>query len=220
MGMKFFIDTANVNEIREANDMGIICGVTTNPSLIAKEGRDFTQVIQEIADIVDGPISGEVKATTTTAEEMIAEGREIAKIHSNMVVKIPMTKEGLKAIRVLSAEGIKTNCTLIFSPTQALLAARAGATYVSPFLGRLDDISTAGLKLIEDITCIFSKYDDISTQIICASVRNPMQIVECAKYGADIATVPFKVLMQMMCHPLTDQGIEKFKADYQAVFGK
>ena len=220
MGMKFFIDTANVNEIREANDMGIICGVTTNPSLIAKEGRDFTQVIQEIADIVDGPISGEVKATTITAEEMIAEGREIAKIHSNMVVKIPMTKEGLKAIRVLSAEGIKTNCTLIFSPTQALLAVRAGATYVSPFLGRLDDISTAGLKLIEDITCIFSKYDDISTQIICASVRNPMQIVECAKYGADIATVPFKVLMQMMCHPLTDQGIEKFKADYQAVFGK
>ena len=218
--MKFFIDTANVNEIREANDMGIICGVTTNPSLIAKEGRDFTQVIQEIADIVDGPISGEVKATTITAEEMIAEGREIAKIHSNMVVKIPMTKEGLKAIRVLSAEGIKTNCTLIFSPTQALLAARAGATYVSPFLGRLDDISTAGLKLIEDITCIFSKYDDISTQIICASVRNPMQIVECAKYGADIATVPFKVLMQMMCHPLTDQGSEKFKADYQAVFGK
>ena len=218
--MKFFIDTANVNEIREANDMGIICGVTTNPSLIAKEGRDFTQVIQEIADIVDGPISGEVKATTTTAEGMIAEGREIAKIHSNMVVKIPMTKEGLKAIKVLSAEGIKTNCTLIFSPTQALLAARAGATYVSPFLGRLDDISTAGLKLIEDITCIFSKYDDISTQIICASVRNPMQIVECAKYGADIATAPFKVLMQMMCHPLTDQGIEKFKADYQAVFGK
>ena len=218
--MKFFIDTANVNEIREANDMGIICGVTTNPSLIAKEGRDFTQVIQEIADIVDGPISGEVKATTATAEGMIAEGREIAKIHSNMVVKIPMTKEGLKAIRVLSAEGIKTNCTLIFSPTQALLAVRAGATYVSPFLGRLDDISTAGLKLIEDITCIFSKYDDISTQIICASVRNPMQIVECAKYGADIATVPFKVLMQMMCHPLTDQGIEKFKADYQAVFGK
>lgn len=218
--MKFFIDTANVNEIREANDMGIICGVTTNPSLIAKEGRDFTQVIQEIADIVDGPISGEVKATTATAEGMIAEGREIAKIHSNMVVKIPMTKEGLKAIRVLSAEGIKTNCTLIFSPTQALLAARAGATYVSPFLGRLDDISTAGLKLIEDITCIFSKYDDISTQIICASVRNPIQIVECAKYGADIATVPFKVLMQMMCHPLTDQGIEKFKADYQAVFGK
>ena len=218
--MKFFIDTANVNEIREANDMGIICGVTTNPSLIAKEGRDFTQVIQEIVDIVDGPISGEVKATTATAEGMIAEGREIAKIHSNMVVKIPMTKEGLKAIRVLSAEGIKTNCTLIFSPTQALLAARAGATYVSPFLGRLDDISTAGLKLIEDITCIFSKYDDISTQIICASVRNPMQIVECAKYGADIATVPYKVLMQMMCHPLTDQGIEKFKADYQAVFGK
>ena len=220
MGMKFFIDTANVNEIREANDMGIICGVTTNPSLIAKEGRDFTQVIQEIADIVDGPISGEVKATTITAEEMIAEGREIAKIHSNMVVKTPMPKEGLKAIRVLSAEGIKTNCTLIFSPTQALLAARAGATYVSPFVGRLDHISTAGLKLIEDITCIFSKYDDISTQIICASVRNPIQIVECAKYGADIATVPFKVLMQMMCHPLTDQGIEKFKADYQAVFGK
>lgn len=218
--MRFFIDTANVEEIREANDMGIICGVTTNPSLIAKEGRDFNEVIKEITSIVDGPISGEVKATTTKAEDMIREGREIAAIHPNMVVKIPMTPEGLKAVKTLSAEGIKTNVTLVFSANQALLAARAGATYVSPFLGRLDDISTNGTDLIYDIVQIFSNYPDIDTQIICASTRNPMHITECAKAGADIATVPYKVLMQMFHHPLTDEGIEKFKKDYEAVFGK
>lgn len=218
--MKFFIDTANVDEIREANDMGIICGVTTNPSLIAKEGRDFNEVIKEITSIVDGPISGEVKATTVKAEDMIAEGREIAKIHPNMVVKIPMTAEGLKAVKVLASEGIKTNVTLIFTANQALLAARAGASYVSPFLGRLDDISTSGTDLIYDIVQIFDNYPEISTEIICASTRHPLHITECAKAGGDIATVPFKVLMQMVKHPLTDQGIEKFKADYEAVFGK
>lgn len=218
--MKFFIDTANVDEIREASDCGIICGVTTNPSLIAKEGRDFGEVIREITEIVDGPISGEVKATTTKAADMIKEGREIAAIHPNMVVKIPMTPDGLKAVKVLSAEGIKTNVTLVFSANQALLAARAGAAYVSPFLGRLDDISTCGTDLIYDIVEIFSNYPDIDTQIICASTRNPMHITECAKAGADIATVPYKVLMQMFHHPLTDQGIEKFRKDYEAVFGK
>ncbi|HAT02892.1 MAG TPA: fructose-6-phosphate aldolase [Oribacterium sp.] len=217
--MKFFIDTANVDEIREANEMGIIAGVTTNPSLIAKEGRNYMQTLKEITEIVDGPISGEVKASTVTAEGMIAEGREIAKLHKNMVVKIPMTPEGLKAVKVLSAEGIKTNVTLIFTATQALLAARAGATYVSPFLGRLDDISTDGINLIADIEDIFQMYPDIETEVICASVRHPMHIVECAKTGADIATVPFKVLMQMCKHPLTDSGIEKFKKDYEAVFG-
>ena len=217
--MRFFIDTANVDEIRKANDMGIICGVTTNPSLIAKEGRDFKQVISEIASIVDGPISGEVKATTTDAEGMIAEGREIAKIHPNMVVKIPMTVEGLKAVKVLSAEGIATNVTLVFSAAQALLAARAGATYVSPFLGRLDDISMPGIDLINDITEIFGMHD-IQTEIIAASVRHPIHVIDCAKAGADIATVPYKVLVQMTKHPLTDQGIEKFQADYRAVFGE
>ena len=218
--MRFFIDTANVDEIREAAEMGIICGVTTNPSLIAKEGRDFNEVIREITSIVDGPISGEVKATTIKAEDMIREGREIAAIHPNMVVKIPMTTEGLKAVKVLNAEGIKTNVTLIFSANQALLAARAGATYVSPFLGRLDDISTCGTDLIYDIVQIFDNYPDITTQVICASTRNPMHITECAKAGADIATVPYKVLMQMFRHPLTEEGIEKFKKDYEAVFGK
>ena len=217
--MRFFIDTANVDEIRKANDMGIICGVTTNPSLIAKEGRDFKQVISEIASIVDGPISGEVKATTTDAEGMIAEGREIAKIHPNMVVKIPMTVEGLKAVKVLSAEGIATNVTLVFSAAQALLAARAGATYVSPFLGRLDDISMPGIDLINDITEIFGMHD-IQTEIIAASVRHPIHVIDCAKAGADIATVPDKVLVQLTKHPLTDQGIEKFQADYKAVFGE
>lgn len=217
--MRFFIDTANVDEIREANDMGIICGVTTNPSLIAKEGRDFNQVIAEIASIVDGPISGEVKATTTDAETMIQEAREIAKIHPNMVVKIPMTKEGLKAVKAVTAEGIKTNVTLVFTSAQALLAARAGATYVSPFLGRLDDISMPGIDLIEDIAQIFSMHD-IDTQIIAASVRHAIHVIDCAKAGADIATVPYKVLMQMTNHPLTDQGIEKFKKDYLAVFGE
>ena len=217
--MKFFVDTANVDEIRKANDMGIICGVTTNPSLIAKEGRDFNQVIAEIASIVDGPISGEVKATTTDAEGMIKEGREIAAIHPNMVVKIPMTVEGLKAVKVLRAEGIKTNVTLIFSAAQALLAARAGATYVSPFLGRLDDISMPGIDLINEITEIFMMHD-IQTEIIAASIRNPIHVIDCAKAGADIATVPYKVLEQMTKHPLTDQGIAKFQADYKAVFGE
>lgn len=217
--MKFFIDTANVEDIRKANDMGIICGVTTNPSLIAKEGRDFNQVIEEIASIVDGPISGEVKATTIDAEGMIKEGREIAAIHPNMIVKIPMTTEGLKAVKVLTAEGIKTNVTLIFSANQALLAARAGATYVSPFLGRLDDISVCGTDLIRDIVEIF-EVAGIDTEIIAASVRHPMHVTECALAGADIATVPYNVLMQMVKHPLTDQGIEKFKKDYIAVFGE
>ena len=215
--MKFFIDTANVDEIREANAMGIICGVTTNPSLIAKEGRDFNEVIKEITGIVDGPISGEVKATTEKAEDMVAEGREIAKIHPNMVVKIPMTAEGLKAVKVLAAEGIKTNVTLIFTANQALLAARAGASYVSPFLGRLDDISTDGTGLIYEIAQIFDNYPEITTEIICASTRHPLHITECAKAGGDIATVPFKVLMQMVKHPLTDIGIEKFLKDWESV---
>ncbi|MCI9083020.1 MAG: fructose-6-phosphate aldolase [Lachnospiraceae bacterium] len=218
--MKFFIDTANVEDIRKANDMGVICGVTTNPSLIAKEGRDFNEVIKEITSIVDGPISGEVKATTVDAEGMIKEGREIAAIHPNMIVKIPMTVEGLKAVKVLAAEGIKTNVTLIFTANQALLAARAGATYVSPFLGRLDDISQTGVSLIEDIVAIFENYPEIDTEIIAASVRNPIHVTDCALAGADIATVPYGVIEQMTKHPLTDQGIDKFQKDYIAVFGE
>ena len=210
--MKFFIDTANVEDIKKANDMGVICGVTTNPSLIAKEGRDFNEVIKEITTIVDGPISGEVKATTVGAEGMIAEGREIAKIHPNMIVKLPMTVEGLKACKALTAKGIKTNVTLIFTANQALLAARAGAAYVSPFLGRLDDISQPGIQLIEDIVVMFRNYD-IKTEIIAASVRTPIHVTDCALLGADIATVPYKVIEQMIHHPLTDAGIEKFKAD-------
>ena len=217
--MKFFIDTANVEDIKRANDMGVICGVTTNPSLIAKEGRDFKEVIKEITSIVDGPISGEVKATTVDAEGMIREGREIAAIHPNMVVKIPMTVEGLKAVKVLSAEGIKTNVTLIFTANQALLAAEAGATYVSPFLGRLDDINQPGIELVRTIAEIFSIYG-YETEIIAASVRNPIHVTDCALAGADIATVPYKVIEQMSKHPLTDQGIEKFQADYKAVFGE
>lgn len=217
--MKFFIDTAEVEEIRSANDMGIICGVTTNPSLIAKSGRDFGAVIQEIASIVDGPISGEVKATSTTADEMILEGRAIAAIHPNMVVKVPMTEEGLKACKVLSAEGIKVNMTLIFSANQALLAARAGAAYVSPFIGRIDDISMSGMDLIRNIAEILS-YTDLQTEIIAASVRNPVHVTECALAGADIATVPYKVLIQMIHHPLTDAGIEKFRKDYLAAIGE
>ena len=217
--MKFFIDTANVEDIKKANDMGVICGVTTNPSLIAKEGRVFEEVIAEIASIVDGPISGEVRATTTDAESMIREGREIAKIHKNMVVKIPMTVEGLKAVKVLSSEGIKTNVTLIFTANQALLAARAGASYVSPFLGRLDDISTKGIDLVAEIAEMFD-VAGIETEIIADSVRNPIHVTECALAGADIATVPYKVIEQMTHHPLTDAGIEKFKQDYLAVFGE
>ncbi len=216
--MRFFIDTAKVEDIKKANDMGVICGVTTNPSLIAKEGRVFEEVIAEIASIVDGPISGEVKATTVDAEGMIAEGRAIAAIHPNMVVKIPMTVEGLKACKALTAEGIKTNVTLIFSANQALLAARAGATYVSPFLGRLDDISQRGVDLIREIADIFA-VTDLDTQIIAASVRNPIHVTDCALAGADIATVPYSVIEQMTKHPLTDAGIEKFQADYRAVFG-
>ena len=208
--MKFFIDTANVEDIKKANDMGVICGVTTNPSLIAKEGRDFNQVIAEIASIVDGPISGEVKATTTDAEGMIAEGREIA--------KIPMTVEGLKATKVLANEGIKVNVTLIFSANQALLAARAGAAFVSPFLGRLDDISMPGIDLVRTVAEIFQIHG-IETEIIAASVRNPIHVMDCALAGADIATVPYAVIEQMTKHPLTDQGIEKFQKDYEAVFG-
>lgn len=217
--MKFFIDTANVEDIKLAYDLGVISGVTTNPSLIAKEGRDFKEVIYEIANIVDGPISGEVKATTELAEDMIAEAREIAKIHPNMVVKIPLTAEGLKATNILSKEGIKTNVTLIFSANQALLAARAGATYVSPFLGRLDDISQDGLNLIADIVTIFRE-NNIKSEIIAASVRNPIHVLECAKLGCDIATVPYKVIEQMIKHPLTDKGLESFKADYIKVFGE
>lgn len=217
--MKFFIDTAKVEDIRKANDMGVICGVTTNPSLIAKEGRDFNEVIKEITTIVDGPISGEVKATTVDAEGMIAEGREIAKIHPNMVVKIPMTIEGLKATKVLSSEGIPVNVTLIFSVNQAILAANAGAAYVSPFLGRLDDINTPGINLIRDIAEIFDIYG-YETEIIAASVRNTVHVTDCALAGADIATVPYKVIEQMTKHPLTDQGIAKFQADYKAVFGE
>ncbi len=216
--MKLFIDTANVDDIRKANDMGVICGVTTNPSLIAKEGRDFGEVIKEITTIVDGPISGEVKATNVDAEGMIKEGREIAKIHPNMIVKIPMTVEGLKAVKVLSAEGIKTNVTLIFAANQALLAARAGATYVSPFLGRLDDVNQSGISLIEDIVSIFSNYD-IQTEIIAASIRTTVHVTECALAGADIATVPYSIIEQMTKHPMTDQGIAKFQKDYKAVFG-
>jgi len=215
--MKLFIDTANVEEIKEANDMGVICGVTTNPSLIAREGRDFNEVIKEIASIVDGPISGEVIALD--AEGMIKEGRDIAKIHKNMIVKIPMTGEGLKAVKVLTSEGIKTNVTLIFSTGQALLAARAGASYVSPFLGRLDDISVDPLELISSISNIFNIHG-IKTEIIAASIRNPMHVVNAAACGAHIATVPLKIILQMIKHPLTDSGIEKFMKDWKETFNK
>lgn len=215
--MNFFLDTANVDHIREVNEMGVIGGVTTNPSLLAKEGRDFNEVIKEITEIVDGPISGEV--VSEDAEGMIKEGKEISKIHENMIVKIPMTAEGLKAVKVLAEEGIKTNVTLIFSVNQALLAANAGATYLSPFLGRIDDISMNGMELVRDIAEIFNIYA-IDTQIIAASVRTPIHVIEAAKAGADIATVPYNLVMQMIKHPLTDAGLEKFKADWAATFGK
>ncbi len=215
--LKLFIDTANVEEIKQANDMGIICGVTTNPSLIAKEGRDFNEVIKEITSIVDGPISGEV--ISLDAEGMIKEGREIAKIHKNMVVKVPITEAGLKAVKVLSKEGIKTNVTLIFSAGQALLAARAGATYVSPFLGRLDDIATNSMELIETIVDIFEIHG-IDTEIIAASIRNPLHVVDAARAGAHIATVPGSVLKQLLKHPLTDSGIERFMKDWDDAFKK
>lgn len=215
--MKLFLDTANVEHIKEANEMGVICGVTTNPSLIAKEGRDFNEVIKEITEIVDGPISGEV--VSEDAEGMIKEGREIAAIHKNMIVKIPMTVEGLKAVKVLAREGIKTNVTLIFSANQALLAANAGATYVSPFLGRVDDISMDGMELVRTIAEIFEVHG-INTEIIAASVRHPIHVIEAARAGAHIATVPYALVMQMVKHPLTYAGLEKFKADWAAAFGK
>ena len=215
--MKIFVDTANIEEIRKANDLGVICGVTTNPSLIAKEGRDFNEVIKEITSIVDGPISGEV--ISMDCEGMLKEAREIAKIHKNMVVKIPMCEEGLKAVSALSKEGIKTNVTLIFSALQALLAARAGATYVSPFLGRIDDISMDGMELVRTIAEIFEVHG-INTEIIAASVRHPIHVIEAARAGAHIATVPYTLVMQMVKHPLTDAGLEKFKADWASAFGK
>lgn len=208
--MKFFIDTANIEEIKEANELGVICGVTTNPSLIAKEGRDFTEVVNEIVDIVDGPISAEV--LSMNHEKMIEEAEKLADIHDNIVIKIPMCAEGLKAVKALSDKGIKTNVTLIFSASQALLAARAGASYVSPFVGRLDDISFDGLSLISEITEIFAT-NYIATEVIVASVRNPLHVIESAKMGADIATVPYRVIMQMINHPLTDRGIEAFNKD-------
>lgn len=215
--MKLFIDTANVDDIRKANDLGVICGVTTNPSLIAKEGKVFEDVIREITTIVDGPISAEVVAPD--AEGMVKEARELAKIHKNIVIKIPITEEGLKAVKILSAEGIHTNVTLIFSAAQALLAARAGATYVSPFVGRLDDISDNGMELISDIVAIFEIHN-ISTEIIAASIRGPQDVTDAAKNGSHIATVPFKVIMQMINHPLTELGIERFMADWNGVFNK
>lgn len=212
--MKLFIDTANIQEIKEVNEWGVICGVTTNPSLIAKEGRDFKEVIREIADIVDGPISAEV--ISLEREGMLKEARELAKIHPNIVIKIPMTKEGLKAVKVLSQEGIKTNVTLIFSPNQALLAARAGASYVSPFVGRMDDIGNEGLYIIEDIVRIFDMHN-IDTEIIAASIRHPIHVLDAAKAGSHIATIPYSIFIQMLGHPLTDIGIEKFLKDWNSL---
>ena len=214
--MRFFIDTANIEEIKEANELGVICGVTTNPSLIAKEGRDFIEVVKEISTIVDGPISAEV--ISLDHKGMVEEADKLSKIHKNIVIKLPMTLEGLKATKILSQKGIKTNVTLIFSATQALLAANAGATYVSPFLGRVDDISMIGMDLVRDIAEIFAIHG-IETKIIAASVRNPIHVIEAAKAGAHIATVPYDLVKQMLKHPLTDQGLEKFKADWAAAFG-
>ena len=213
--MKIFIDTANIEEIRAAAELGVICGVTTNPSLIAREGKVFEEVIKEITTIVDGPISAEV--VSPDAEGMVSEAKELAKIHNNIVIKIPMTLEGLKATKQLTALGIKTNVTLIFSATQALLAARAGATYVSPFVGRLDDISDSGIDLVADIAEIFAIHD-IKTEIISASIRGPQDVTDSAKAGAHIATVPYKVIVQMSKHPLTDAGIAKFMADWNKTF--
>lgn len=215
--MKLFIDTANTEEIRLANELGVISGVTTNPSLIAKEGKDFKNVIDEITSIIDGPISAEV--ISLTADKMVEEAIPLSKISKNIVIKIPMCAEGLKAVKKLSEMGIKTNVTLIFSSGQALLAARAGATYVSPFLGRLDDIDCDGLSLISDIADIFS-VQNIKTEIIAASIRNPFHVTESAKLGADIATVPYKIIMQLIKHPLTDIGIEKFLKDWEGHVNK
>lgn len=212
--MKIFIDTANVEEIRKANEMGVICGVTTNPSLIAKEGRVFKEVVAEIASIVDGPISAEV--ISLEADKMVEEALELSKVHKNIVIKIPMTAEGLKAVSILSKKGIKTNVTLIFSPSQALLAARAGASYVSPFVGRLNDISSDGNKLVESIAAIFDIHG-ITTEIIAASIRSPEDVADAALSGAHIATIPYKVICQMIKHPLTDAGIERFLKDWKGV---
>lgn len=212
--MKLFIDTANVDEIREIAEWGVVDGVTTNPSLIAKEKRDFKEVVTEITGIVDGPISAEV--VSLKHEEMVEEAKDLAKIHKNIIIKIPMTEEGLIAVKELHAIGIKTNVTLVFTATQALLAAKAGASYVSPFLGRLDDISSDGLTLIEEIMDIFDNYS-YETEVIAASIRHPMHVVECARLGCDIATVPYKVFKQMLNHPLTDSGIEKFLKDWESV---
>lgn len=212
--MKLFIDTANVAEIREAASWGIVDGVTTNPSLIAKEGRDFVEVVKEICSIVDGPISAEV--ISQDAEGMLKEAEPLLKIHKNITVKIPMTTEGLKAVKALSRQGAMTNVTLIFSANQALLAAKAGATFVSPFVGRLDDISQEGMDLIDDIVHIYHNYD-IRTQVIVASIRNPVHVLESARLGAHIATVPFNVLKQLSQHPLTDSGIKRFLEDWDKV---
>ncbi|MBO6573280.1 fructose-6-phosphate aldolase [bacterium] len=211
--MKFFIDTANLEEIQEANDLGVLDGVTTNPSLCAKIGvRDFEGHIKKICDIVEGDVSAEV--VSTTYNEMIEEGRKIAKIADNVVVKIPLIKDGIKAIKTFSEEGIKTNCTLCFSPTQALIAAKAGATYISPFMGRLDDISSDGMKLIEDIVQIYMNYG-FETEVLAASIRHPMHVVECAKVGADVGTMPLNVIMGMLKHPLTDSGLARFLKDWE-----
>ncbi|MDA8140919.1 MAG: fructose-6-phosphate aldolase [Desulfobacteraceae bacterium] len=209
--MKFFIDTANIEEIKEANAMGMVDGVTTNPSLIAKEGRDFKTIITEICAIVDGPISAEVISLDTAG--MVREARELAKIHQNIVIKIPMTIDGLKAVRQLTAEGIKTNVTLIFSPLQALMAAKAGATYVSPFVGRLDDLAQEGMLLVEQLVEMYGNYA-YDTEIIVASVRHPLHVLEAAMMGADIATIPFNVLSKLAAHPMTDKGIKAFMDDW------
>jgi len=215
--MKFFIDTANVAEIREVASWGVLSGVTTNPSLVAKEGRDFKQVLREILEIVDGPISAEV--VSLTADEMVAEAKQYYEMHKNIVIKLPMTAEGLKACSQLSKKGVKTNLTLIFSPNQALLCARAGATFVSPFVGRLDDISTDGIQLISDVAEIFDIHG-LETEIISASIRTPGQVIESAKAGAHIATIPSKIFHQMLKHPLTDAGIERFLKDWESVKGQ
>ena len=212
--MQFFLDTANLEEIRSGMEWGLVDGVTTNPSLVSKEGRPFESLIREICEIVDGPVS--VEAVSQTAKEMIQEGKGLAGIHENVVVKIPMTIEGLKAVRVLESEEIRTNVTLVFSPLQALMAAKAGASYVSPFVGRLDDIAQPGMDLVQDILTIYDNYE-FSTEVIVASIRNPIHAVEAALMGADIATIPFNVLKQFAQHPLTDKGIEKFLADWKKV---
>lgn len=215
--MKFFIDTANVSEIRKAWETGVIDGVTTNPSLISREKRDPEEILREICGIVDGPVSAE--AVSLKADEMVKEAESLAKIHDNIVVKIPMTEEGLKAVSKLSGEGIKTNVTLIFSAGQALLAAKAGASYVSPFVGRLDDIGHAGLALIDDLVRIFDNYM-FATEIIVASIRNPLHVIDAARAGAHIATIPYSVISQLIRHPLTDIGIEKFLKDWEKVPGR